>query len=94
MNIKAKLIEQLSILENLQSKAMESEQLNLAFNISNGILQYIKEIDAINDNDYTCPDCEEALAKETEAQEIADVCSLPIELVKRVLAGQDVVLNA
>jgi hypothetical protein len=40
-----------------------------------------------------CPDCQEAEMKAMLHQDIADACDLPIELVNRVLAGQDEVLG-
>ena len=45
------------------------------------------------DEPYICPDCEESLMKESLHQDIADACDLPIELVNRVMAGQDEVFS-
>jgi len=45
------------------------------------------------EDDYICPECEEAMLKEMLHQDIANACDLPIEIVNRVLAGQDEVLD-
>ena len=92
MNIKEKLIEQLSTLEEIQRIAIKNGDTHVASNVSNTILLYIERIEDYED-DYICPDCEEALAEEMLHQEIADASDMPIEIVKRVLAGQDEVLN-
>lgn len=92
MNIKEKLIEQLGVLEDIQKKMISKSELHLAADTSRTIMDYIRCIDMTEDdtdNDYICPDCEEAMLKESLHQEIAERCDLPIELVNRVLAGQD-----
>lgn len=104
MNIKEKLIQQLSKLEEIQELAILHTQFDSALSASRTIMDYIRNIEMIqeehtspnecgvNDN-YICPDCEEAMLKESLHQEIADTCGLPIELVNRVLAGQDEVFK-
>ena len=98
MDIKTKLIEQLTFLEEIQSLAKRDNRLKTAVRTSEVMLNYIIAIDMLDkddddDCDYICPDCEEALVKEIEAQEIANASDLPIELVKRVLDGQSEVLG-
>jgi hypothetical protein len=96
MNIKEKLIEQLAVLENLQLLATNSGDFRVSLDTSGTILNYIRDINAINDEDeehYTCADCEEAMAEEQLNQDIAKVSDLPIQIVKRVLAGQNEVLG-
>jgi len=101
MNIKDKLIEQLEVLENLQIRAINADEFGTALSVSGMILDYIRNIEMTQmqeeldcvDDDYICPDCEEAVAKETLHQEIAEAYDMPIELVSRVLAGQDEALN-
>jgi len=110
MNIKAKLIEQLGVLENLQLMATNAESFDTALSTSRTILEYIRIIDMAierdgedecpchtlctdKDDDYICPNCEEAILKEMLHQDIANACDLPIELVNRVLAGQDAVYD-
>jgi len=105
MNIKSKLIEQITVLEKAQDMALKHNDPTTT-SISMVILDYMKHIDSekscfrypeqdctlINDN-YICPNCEEAMANEKMHQEISNTCGLPIELVKRVLTGQDEVLG-
>jgi len=102
MSIKEKLINQLGVLENLQLLATSSGDFSVALRTSETILEYIRTIDMANERegqddpdypDYICPDCEEAMLKEMLHQDIANACDMPIELVNRVLAGQDEVLN-
>ena len=93
MNIKAKLIEQLEVLEGIQSTAFRNEQLELAHEISKTILECIGGIKYESNDDYICPECEESQLKEILHQDIANACDLPIELVNRVLAGQNAVLD-
>ena len=90
MDIKTKLIEQLTFLEVMQSLAKRDNRLKTAVRTSEVMLNYLIAIDMLDeDEDYICPDCEEALVKEIEAQEIANASDLPIELVKRVLSAMD-----
>ena len=93
--IKTKLIEQMGILGKAQEIALQQANSLAVVQITMGMLDFIKYLDELDDeeDDYICPECEEALAKEMLRQEIADASDLPIELVKRVLAGQDEVLN-
>jgi len=93
-DIKTKLIEQLTFLEEIQSLAKRDNRLKTAVRTSEVMLNYLLAInmldeDVDDDCDYICPDCEEALVKEIEAQEIANASDLPIELVKRVLSAMD-----
>ena len=96
MYIKTKLIQQLGVQERIQESAITNGDLRLAADISNVMLEYIKCVSVELDNEdeaYTCPDCEKAMAEEMLHQEIADTSGLPIELVKRVLARQAKVLG-
>jgi len=100
MNVKEKLIKQLGALENLQLLAINANEFGTALSVSGMMLDYIRNIEATQTQeesdcvkDYICHDCEEAIAKEILHQEIADTCDMPIEIVKRVLAGQEEVLN-
>ena len=88
MNIKSKLIEQLEILEKIQRVAMVNADFDSAIKAYHSIAECLRHIDEAED-DCICPNCEEALVKEIEAQEIANASDLPIELVKRVLAAMD-----
>ncbi|HAW57562.1 MAG TPA: hypothetical protein DCX03_00880 [Bacteroidales bacterium] len=94
MNIVSKLTEQLAVLENLQTLATSGRQFSTALDISRTILDYVIRIDNMTDEDeFICEDCQEAEMKAMLHQDIADACDLPIELVNRVLAGQDEVLG-
>lgn len=42
---------------------------------------------------YICPSCEEILLKQSLHQDIATACDMPIEVVNKVMAGQDEVLD-
>ena len=96
MNIKSKLIEQLGVLENLQLFATNSGAFDTALSTSRTILEYIREIDNCDNelpnecgyNDI-CPDCKETLATEKLHRNIAIASNLPIEVVKKILVGQD-----
>ena len=88
--IKTKLIEQMGILGKAQEMALQQTEPLAVAQITMGMLDYIKCLNELEDeDDYICPDCEEALVKEIEAQEIANASDLPIELVKRVLSAMD-----
>jgi len=88
--IKTKLIEQIGILGKAQEMALQQTEPLAVAQITMGMLDYIKCLNELEDeDDYICPDCEEALVKEIEAQEIANASDLPIELVKRVLSAMD-----
>ena len=105
MNIKAKLVEQLEVLENLQLLATNSGAFDTALETSKAIMDYIVLIDATDPDEDECPDCnffenasickdcEEAETKASLHQAIAYRCDLPIELVNRVMAGQDEVFS-
>lgn len=94
MNIKSKLIEQLGVLENLQTLATQDNQFETARRIAETIFDCVQNIGELDDEpDYICPDCEESMLKEMIHQDIANACDLPIELVNRVMAGQDEVLG-
>ena len=88
--IKTKLIEQMGILGKAQEMALQQTEPLAVVQITMGMLDFIKCLNELEDeDDYICPDCEEALVKEIEAQEIANASDLPIELVKRVLSAMD-----
>ena len=97
MNISKTIECQIIALEKAQEMAFAKNDPEMATSISLSILEYIKHIDGPDeedsDNDYICSNCEEAMLKEMLHQDIADASDLPIELVNRVLAGQDEVLN-
>ena len=93
MNIKAKLIEQLEVLENIQLLATQDNQFETARRIAETIFDCVQSIGELDDEPDICPDCKDAILKEMLHQDIANACDLPIELVNRVLAGQDEVLN-
>ena len=94
MNIKAKLIEQIQVLEKAQQVAFAQAEPTVVVNISMAILEFVKYINEDDgDDDYICPDCEEEMLKEMLHQDIANRCDLPIELVNRVMAGQDEVFK-
>lgn len=101
MNIKAKLIEQLEVLEGIQTKAMENGQYLAAVDVSKVILDYITVIDRTEpgdtdvdeEDDSVCPEYfKEEMEKET-LKRIANASDMPIEIVKRVLAGQAEVME-
>jgi Asp-tRNA(Asn)/Glu-tRNA(Gln) amidotransferase C subunit len=93
--IKTKLIEQMGILGKAQEMALSQNSPSTTASITMGVLDYIKILNDLDDedNDYTCPNCQKAEHKAMLRQDIANACDLPIELVDRVLAGQDEVLG-
>ena len=94
MNIEEKLSQQIAVLEKAQEMAFKNSDYSSAVSTSTVILEYIKCIDNMTDEDEPiCEDCQEAEMKAMLHQDIADACDLPIELVNRVLAGQDEVLG-
>jgi len=96
MNISKTIENQITALEKAQEMAFAKNDQEMATSISLSILEYIKHIDGPDcdeDDDYICPDCEEAMLKEQLHQDIAEASDLPIELVKRVLCGQCEVLG-
>ena len=97
LNIKEKLIEQLSTLERIQSKAENKGELVLAADISRTIMDYIRCIDVTADDDEEddsiCEDCLERELHEQMVDDIAKASDLPPQLVQRVLDGQAEVLG-
>lgn len=93
MNIKEKIVEQVTFLEKIQERANGSVEYGNAVSASKLIMDYIVLYDEVDDSDYICPDCEERELREHLNQEIADACDMPIEIVRRVLAGQREVLG-
>jgi len=96
MNIKEKLIEQVKALEKAQDMAFSCGDCSVAASISMKILDYIKyanenEEHKDRDEEDICPNCEEAQMKLMLHQDIANACDMPIEVVSRVLAGQEAV---
>jgi len=103
MNIKLKLMEQLEVLKNLQLLATNDNKLRDSLSASSLILQYIVQINSIEPDeedgckacvdDYICSDCQDEIMKRSLHQDIANACDMPIEVVNRVMAGQDKVLD-
>jgi len=96
MDIKTKLIEQLAVLENMQTSAIHGTQLQLALDISGVMLNYILAIDMLDEDDdcdYIREECVERAMEEGLINDIASASDLPVELVKRVLDGQSEVLG-
>ena len=94
MNIKAKLIGQLEILESLQILATKDKQFDTSLAISGTILDYIRTIDMVNDEEPDiCPDCEEAELEAMMINDIADEAGVSTLIVKAVLDAQSVVLD-
>ena len=103
MNIKAKLIEQLKVLENIQLLATESGAFDTALETSKVIMDYIILIDAAEDEEecpgcgcdelFICPDCEEVEMKATLITDIANEAGVSTLIVKMVLDAQSVVLE-
>lgn len=94
MNIKEKLIEQITALGKAQKMAFNSGDPSTVTSVSMVMLDYIKQLeDYEDDEDYICPECEEAIMKAELHREIANRCDLPVELVDRVLSGQDEVFK-
>jgi len=93
--IKTKLIEQIGILGKAQEMALQQAEPLAASQITMGMLEFIKCLNELDDEDdnYICPDCEEAILKEQLHQDMANASDLPIELVKRVLKGRCEVLG-
>lgn len=92
--IKTKLIEQIGILGKAQEMALQQTEPLAVAQITMGMLDFIKCLNELEDeDDYICPDCEEAMLKEQLHQDIASASDLPVELVKRVLDGQSEVLG-
>jgi len=100
MNIKAKLIKQLEVLENLQTLSIESGAFDTALRTSGTILEYIQNIDGFDDDgeedlkdEFICPECQEEIMKQSLYGDIAKACNMPIEVVDLVMAGQENVLG-
>jgi len=98
LNIKDKLIEQLSTLERIQLKAENKGELDLAADISRIIMDYIRNVEVTQmqeaeDDDSICEDCLERELHEQMVDDIAKASDLPPELVQRVLDGQAEVLG-
>jgi len=94
VNIKEKLIEQIQVLEKAQQVAFAQAEPNVVVSISMAILELVKYINEdIFDDDYVCPNCEEAMMQKRLHKDIATASDMPIDIVKRVLAGQDAVLD-
>ena len=96
MNIKAKLIEQLEVLEELQAGCIISAQLPLALEIAKTMLDYIRAIDMADNNEdepYICPNCEEAELEAMMINDISIASGISSEVVRRVLDAQDEVLE-
>ena len=96
MDIKTKLIEQLTFLEEIQSLAKRDNRLKTAVRTSEVMLNYIIAIDMLEEDedcDYICEECMERAMEESLINDIASASDLPVELVKRVLDGQSEVLG-
>ena len=101
MNIKAKLIEQLEALENLQLLATKVNQIELALNISRTAIDLINLIDANeldeddedDDKPFICQAREEAKLQASLISDIADEAGVSTLIVKMVLDAQSVVLD-
>jgi len=98
VDIKTKLIEQLTFLEEIQSLAKRDNRLKTAVRTSEVILNYLLAIDMLDEDedddcDYICEECMERAMEESLINDIASASDLPVELVKRVLDGQSEVLG-
>ena len=100
MNIKSKLIEQLSILEEIQLKAKDANQFRMVLDYSKAIMDYIRTIDMeqtreeeYDDDECICPECMEELMHEQLINDIAVEANLPTAVVRAVITAQDEVLG-
>ena len=97
MNIQSELHEQLEQLKFIMASANREGDARLAFDISKEIIELILLMDAADCEEdelpLMCEECEEALLKQSLHQDIANACNMPIDIVNRVMAGQDEVLD-